>query len=435
MEKIMGLPARATKTQATKYNWSPKIQGGILGAGFFGYVLFLIAGGKLAETFGPKIVLIIGTFLSSFSTMVTPFTANVSPYFVMFIQCVRGIAQGCMFPSMTVLSANWFPKPERGLLSGLALSGYILGLLLVGILSSIMCDSVAIGGWPSVFYVFGGFGIFISILQLLFLTNMPEDDPRISSAELKYILDNQENKLTTKRPAVPWRRILSSMPTYALFLGAFGKYWLCIHFLSVHPTFLATVLHFPMKQNGVLVSVPHVLSMLCNVVSSVLSSFLSSKNYLSISILRKFWHLLGCLLYSLCLVAMIVSNSDSTVTITCTIIGISVFGFANSGIMIVPLDMTPTFAGSLNALNASIGSVAGFILPMVCGALTNEEQTVQQWNKFFILSIVIAMSTAIFFCVFGSSEVQSYNFAAEDVSPRTEERKNDSKAVESKDTS
>ncbi|XP_054716687.1 sialin-like [Uloborus diversus] len=401
--------------QISKYNWSPKIQSGILGAGFAGYVLFLIIGGTLAETFGPRTILIIGTFISSFTTAITPLTANVSPYFLMFVQCVRGIAQGLMFPSMTVVSINWFPSTERGLLSGLALSGLIFGLLLSGILSSLICDSISMGGWPVVFYFFGGLGIFVSFLQLISLKNLPEEDPRISDAELKYILANQENKLTIKRPAVRWGEILCSVQTYALLFGTFGKFWAGIHFISIHATFFATILRYPLTQNGILISVPYILSIVCNVSSSALSSFLSAKNYLSVSNLRKLWHIIGCATYSLCLALVVLSNCDSTVSIISTVIGIASLGFANSGILIVPLDMTPKFAGSLNALTITIGSLAGVILPAVCGVLTNEKQTVQQWNKFFIVSIVIVMSSAIIFCIFGTAEIQSYNFIDEDV--------------------
>ncbi|XP_054711764.1 putative inorganic phosphate cotransporter [Uloborus diversus] len=340
-----------------------------------------------------------------------------------------------MFPAVMVLLANWFPIAERGLLTGLALSGYMFGLLVPGISSSLICGSISIGGWPVVFYTFGGIGLIITVLQMLSLKSLPKDDPKTSRAELKFILGNQENKLTLKRPAAPWCKILRSMPTYALLFAAFGQYWQGIHFLLVHPTFLATILHYPLAENGILVSVPHLLSMILNWAVSFLSSFLSSKKYLSISKVRKFWTLMSSLIYSLCLVLMILTNAENAVTIAVSVIGIAIIAFVNNGIMIVALDMTPTFAGSLSALNSTIGGLAGFLLPVVSGVITNKEQTLEQWNKFFILSIVISMSSSIFFCIFGSAEVQRYNFALEDMSLKLEEAtKQNSKAVELKDT-
>ncbi|XP_054711615.1 sialin-like [Uloborus diversus] len=415
-----GNSSQVTFDQGIKYNWSPKIQGCVIGAGFLGYVLSLIAGGKLAETFGPTIVLIIGTFTSSFSTTVSPLTSNISPYFTMLIQCVRGVAQGLMLPAMTVLSANWFPRSERGFLSGLSLSGGALGVLVTGILSSLICDSVSLGGWPSVFYIFGGFGILLSVLQTLSLKSLPKDDLRISKEELRYILENQENEMTIKRPAAPWGQILYSMPTYALLLASFGQYWMIVHFVSVHATFLATVLRYPITETGTLISVPFLLRLICNVSSSFLSSCLTTNNYLSLNKVRKLWNLIGSVIYSLCLALIIFSNSENTVTIVCTILGIGSTGFMNSSIMVIALDMSPTFSGSLMGLSTTVGSLSGFILPVVYGILTNEEQTVQQWNKFFIISIVIVMSSAIFFCIFGSAEIQSYNSSEEKLSLKTE---------------
>ncbi|XP_054710856.1 sodium-dependent phosphate transport protein 1-like isoform X2 [Uloborus diversus] len=338
------------------------------------------------------------------------------------IEVIDGIShdQGLMFPAATVLAANWYPRAERGLLSGLALSGYGFGVLVSGILSSLICDSVSIGGWPCVFYIFGGFGIFISILQMLSLKNFPKDDPRISREELKFILKNQENKLELKRPAVPWRKILISMPTYALFIGTFGQTWIGAHFLLVHATFLGTILHYSMAQTGILISVPYVISMFSNVSSGFISSFLSTKEYLSISKIRKSWNIIGNVIYSLCLALLIFTNSEDTAAIVCSIIAIGILGLMNSGVMIVALDMTPTFAGSLNALNITVGSLPGVILPIVCGIITNDEQTIEQWNKFFILSIIIVMSSAMFFSIFGTAEIQSYNFSPAELSLKAE---------------
>lgn len=38
------------------------------------------------------------------------------------------------------------------------------------------------------------------------------------------------------------------------------------------------------------------------------------------------------------------------------------------------------------------------------------QQTLEQWNKVFFISIGIVMSSAIIFVIFGSAEVQSWNF-------------------------
>lgn len=61
--------------------------------------------------------------------------------------------------------------------------GTIICLPVSGWLSS----SGFLGGWPSVFYVFGALGVLWGVPWFLLVHNRPENHPRISEAELKFI--------------------------------------------------------------------------------------------------------------------------------------------------------------------------------------------------------------------------------------------------------
>ncbi|XP_054711597.1 sodium-dependent phosphate transport protein 3-like [Uloborus diversus] len=399
---------QSEKTE-TKFDWSPEIQGYILGSSFVGYFLTLAPGGYLAESFGFKIIIISGTFISSVSNLLSPLVAKISVFLLIGIQLVRGLGQGLLQASMCVLMANWFPRTERGILSSIVFSGFCVGILLGGSLSGYLCECSFLGGWPSVFVIFGALGIIASALLIFLLHELPKDHPRITACELNYILRNQEVSLSSKRPPIPWKSIFSSLPTYALIIGMFGQYWIGTHFLTVHSTFLATILKYKMTENGLLTSVPFVLQTIFTIVSSVLSTWLNKRNYLNVSKVRKMWNFLGCLGYSLCLTAIMVSKCETTTTVLSSILAIGFSGFAYTGCMIVPGDMSPTFAGSLMGVSSTISSTSGFILPITAGLLTNDEQSVGQWNKFFIISISVAMISGICFAVFGSAELQPWN--------------------------
>ncbi|XP_054711640.1 putative inorganic phosphate cotransporter [Uloborus diversus] len=398
-----------------KYDWSSQMQGYILSAGFFGYVLSLIVCGKLAETFGPKVMLVSGTFFSSFTILITPLTPAVHVYFLIIIQCIRGIAQGFMTPSITVLSANWYPKAERGFLGGIGYTGLHLGRSFAGSLSGLICDSISMGGWPSVFYIFGGFGIIVSFIEIFIVYGMPKDDPRISRAELKYILANQENVLTRKRPPVPWKKIFTSVPTYALLFAFCGQFWAGIYFISSHSIFVADILKYPIAQNGLIVSMPYIIALVLVSGVSYLSSWLNKKKHLSVNKVRKLWNFLGSFGFSICLIVIVTTKCEKIIGTVCSVLGIAFSSVSCIATMIVPVDMSPTFAGSLMGVATTVASFIGFSVPIVCGALINEEQSVQQWTIFFILCIAIVQSSSIFFVLFGSAEVQSYNYSNKDL--------------------
>lgn len=46
-------------------------------------------------------------------------------------------------------------------------------------------------GWPSVFYIFGGLGVVWGLPWYFLSYNLPENHPRISHAELNYILKHR----------------------------------------------------------------------------------------------------------------------------------------------------------------------------------------------------------------------------------------------------
>lgn len=63
--------------------------------------------------------------------------------------------QAAIPPSLSVLSAKWFPRNERGFLSATIYCGFPLGALLTALISGILCDLELMDGWPLVFYTFG----------------------------------------------------------------------------------------------------------------------------------------------------------------------------------------------------------------------------------------------------------------------------------------
>ncbi|GBM06907.1 Putative inorganic phosphate cotransporter, partial [Araneus ventricosus] len=231
-----------------EFDWSPSVQGNILGAGFLGYVVTQMLGGLLAERYGAKITIIVGLFLSSLAHILTPVAAWTSSNVMIAMQLIRGIGQGLIPAAHCVVAANWFPMIERGLLNSLVLSGYCVGALVSGFSAGSMCLSSFLGGWPSVYYVYGGLGLILCLCFQVFLYETPKCHPKIKDSELNYILQNQERDLSQKRPPTPWRKILTSVPVYAVTYAIFAAFWVGAHFLSVHPIFLGTIMHFSLQE-------------------------------------------------------------------------------------------------------------------------------------------------------------------------------------------
>ncbi|XP_055933981.1 putative inorganic phosphate cotransporter isoform X3 [Argiope bruennichi] len=322
------------------------------------------------------------------------------------------VSKGLIPAAHCVLAANWFPRSERGLLNSLVMAGYSSGALISGFSSGPMCSSTFLGGWPSVYYVYGALGLVLCLCFHVFIFESPTGHPRISDAELSLILNDQESQLTLKRPPTPWKSILTSGPVYAVTYAIFGTYWMVSHFLSVQPIFLGTILHFSIQENGFFTSVPFAFQIFLTFTASWVSKWLNTHGYVGVDKVRKGSNLLFSLGYSLCLLGVYFSGCERLPSTGFGIAAMCFIGLSFTGCMIAPVDMSPTFAGSVMGLSSTIGSLAAFIFPVLVGIMTDGQQTLEQWNKIFFMCIGIVLSSGIFFCIFGSAEVQPWNYTS-----------------------
>ncbi|XP_055941828.1 putative inorganic phosphate cotransporter [Argiope bruennichi] len=402
-----------------EFDWSPAIQGYILSSGFLSYVITLIPGGVLAETYGAKIIIMTGLFLSSASHLLSPLAAWSSSYMMIAVQLLRALGQGLLPASQSVLSINWFPKKERGFLTSLILTGYSFGALISGLLSGVLCSSSLFGGWPSVYYIYGVLGLVLCLCVYFFVFESPECHPRISDAELAFILNDRESDLSLKRPPTPWKSILTSGPVYATIIGLIGVFWATSHYLSIQPIFLGTILHFSIEDNGYFTSVPLIFQMVLSFLGSWISKWLNTHNYVGINKVRKGNNLLFCLGYSICILGVYYAGCQRSLSTVLSIAAMSFMGLSYNGSLIAPFDLSPNFAGTILGLSYTIANLIGCLFPVLVGIMTNEKQTLEEWNKIFFICIGIIMSSGIIFCVFGSAEVQPWNFPTTECTDKT----------------
>ncbi|XP_055942474.1 putative inorganic phosphate cotransporter isoform X1 [Argiope bruennichi] len=330
-----------------EFVWSPAEQGWILGAGYLGYLITQIPGGILGEMYGGKIVVMMGLLLSTLCHIISPFAARAGTYTMIAVQLARGLGQGLIPAAHCVIAANWFPSTERGVLNPISMAGYSMGALAGGVTSGALCSLSFLGGWPLCYYVDGIFGIVLCICYQILLYETPKSHPRIKESELNYILQNQEMDLTGKRPPTPWKKIFTSVPFHAMTFATFATFWAGSHFLSVHPIFLATILHFPIEENGIISSVPFLFDTLLICIGSWISKWLNKCNYVGVDKVRKGFNFLYCMGYSLCVLGVYYVGCDKTASTIMGFLAMSFFGFSYNGCLTVPNDMSPTYAANV----------------------------------------------------------------------------------------
>src|SRR5258707_1128449 len=141
-----------------------------------------------------------------------------------------GIGEAGNFPAGIKTVAEWFPKKERTLATGIFNSGTNLGATITPLAIPWI---VAHFGWRSAFLFTAAF----SAIPIFFWVRMyrpPQEHPRLSSAELAYI-QSDPSEPTVK---IPWLRLLPFRQTWAFVIGKFLTDPIWWFFLFWLPKFL-----------------------------------------------------------------------------------------------------------------------------------------------------------------------------------------------------
>ena len=112
-----------------------------------------------------------------------------------------GIGEAGSFPASVKAVAEWFPKRERALATGLFNCGSNIG----AIVTPLMVPWITYRfGWRMAFIATGALG-FVWIVCWLALYHRPEEDKQVSAAELAYIQSDRSGPRRRHEYSLRWR--------------------------------------------------------------------------------------------------------------------------------------------------------------------------------------------------------------------------------------
>ncbi|KAG8181634.1 hypothetical protein JTE90_015278 [Oedothorax gibbosus] len=391
-----------------EFDWSPAIQGVILGSFYYGYSFFQIPGGRLAEIYDSKWVFAIGTGMSALLALLVPLAARSHTGLLIALRMTQGLAQGLAMPSIYSLLGRWAPESERTVIETLTLSGVNIGTV-VGIpLTATLCNSQLFGGWPSAFYVFGFVGCMWFILWTTTVKEKPQNCPCIIEDERDYIVANQTMDPSHNLLPIPWVEILTFGPYWAITFAQVVGDWLFYLILNDLPIFYSTILHFNIEQNGLMSSLPFLLQSIVGCLAGYASDAVIRKKMASPTLIRKICGTIGCVGSSLGLAVCCVAGCSVLAHTVAFAFIMAMGGFFYCSYMVNILDLSPEYAGTLIGIASTLSNVTGFLTPMLVGALTEDHQTLARWRIVFLITIVLLLSSAFIFFKYSTSEKQNW---------------------------
>jgi len=216
-----------------KIGWNEAQYGYIVTAFQIAYALGLLAMGPVVDRLGSRIGYAVAIAIWSLSAMAHSLARSVTTFAM--ARFGLGFGEAGNFPSAIKTIAEWFPKKERALATGIFNSGTNIGATF----APLVVPWVALHlGWQ---YAFLLTGLFSAIWIAVWLTvyRKPNEDPKLSREELAYI---QSDPVETA-PKIPWIRILGHRQAWPFLMGKFltdPVWWFLLFWL---PKFLSSTYH------------------------------------------------------------------------------------------------------------------------------------------------------------------------------------------------
>jgi len=337
------------------------------------YAIGLLGAGRIMDWLGTRKGFSFSVFFWSVAAMAHALVNSVLGF--AGARFALGLGEAGNFPASIKTVAEWFPRKERALATGIFNAGTNVGILFA---AAIVPPITTRWGWRWAFIVTGLIG-FVWLLVWLLLYRRPEEHPRLSKSELAYI-QSDPAELTTR---IPWRRLLPHRQTWAFAIGKFMTdpiWWIYLFWL---PDFLNKNYSIDLKNIGPPLIVVYLIADVGSVAGGWLSSSLIKRG-VSVNRARK----TAMLICALAVVPVVFAAKASNVWIAVLLVGLAAAAHQgwSANLFTTTSDMFPRRAiGSVVGIGGMAGAIGGMLISKTVGYIL-------QWSGSYVPIFIIAAS-------------------------------------------
>jgi ACS family hexuronate transporter-like MFS transporter len=327
------------------------------GAFQLAYAFSFLAAGRLTDILGIRKAFAIAIVLWSIAAMGPGLATSVLTFVIAMF--VLGIGEAALFPACIKTVAEWFPKRERALATGLFNSGANIGNMVV---PTIVPVAIALFSWRGAFVVGGCLGL-IWLVFWLWLYRQPEEHPWVSPKELGLIQSDPPETIG----AVPWLKLLPRRETWAYAVGKFmcdPVWWFWTFWL---PGYFQRTFHLTLGKSSAPVMVVYATCSIGSVYGGWISGFLLKRGK-SLNYARK----MAMLVCAVAVLPVLYAPYAHNLWVVVGLVGLA--GAAHQGfsanVFTLTSDLFPKAAvGSVVGIGAMTGAATGFTAQLLTGRI------------------------------------------------------------------
>jgi ACS family hexuronate transporter-like MFS transporter len=347
------------------FHWSESDYASVVVAFQIAYGIGMLFMGWVIDKVGTKIGYALSLTVWSLASIGHAFARSTMGFIT--ARSFLGISESGNFPAAIKTVAEWFPKKERALATGLFNSGANVG----AIVAPLTVPFIAVAfGWRWAFILTGAIGLIWLIFWFLFY-EVPHKHKKLSKAEYEYINSDIDEKADEEqlKEKISWFKLLGYRQTWAFVVGKFltdPVWWFYLFWL---PSFLDK--QYGMSKTKVALPIAVVYTM--TTFGSIFGGWLSGK------LIDKGWEVYKARRTAMLVFALLVVPVISAQALgqygpwfAIIIIGIAASSHQawSANIFTITSDMFPKRAvASVTGLGGMAGSVGGILIAAFAGLI------------------------------------------------------------------
>ncbi|HZE42996.1 MAG TPA: MFS transporter [Steroidobacteraceae bacterium] len=348
-------------TLQLEFGWTESSYGDVVFWFQAAYALGYLGFGRVIDKIGARVGYAAVVALWTAAHIAHALVGSVGGFIA--VRFALGLGESGNFPAGLKAIAEWFPKQERALATGIFVSGTNVGAIITPLIVPFITYR---WGWRAAFIVTGSFSLIWLILWLR-IYRRPQEHSKVSAGELAFI--NSDSSANPGGPLavtnMTWRTLLRVPETWAYALARFlidPIWWMFLFWL---PDFFAKRYSLDLAHFGPPLVVVYLVSDVGSISGGWLSSRLIRLGY-TVNRARKLTMLLASVLVMPVMLAMHADN----LWLAVAIVGVATAGHQafSATLYTFPSDVFPKQAvGTVVGIGGTAGAIGGMLMAKYAG--------------------------------------------------------------------
>lgn len=347
-------------TLEREFTWTETDFAHIVMAFTAAYAAGLLFFGWLIDKIGTKAGYSLSVIIWSISGMFHAVARSVTGFSIARIGL--GIGEAGNFPAGMKAVAEWFPKKERALATGIFNAGTSIGVVVALLIAPWILVRY---GWQEVFWITGALG-FIWLILWLLLYEIPARQKRITTDELALITQGQENEVKVSR-SIQWHRLFTLPQTWAFVTGKFlidPIFWFFLFWL---PSYFSSTFNLDLTKPSLQLMIIYAATTVGSIGGGYFSSWLIKKGWPTLRARKTVLLIFATLELSIISAQFV---TDVWVAVALISLAVALHQAWATNMFTLASDMFPREAvSSVVGIGGMAGALGGILFPMLVGYL------------------------------------------------------------------